>query len=67
MIKRRRRFKQTTSLGERLATFSKEARKKAGQLAPGQERHELLMKAHQADTAAHLDDWLNSPGLQSPT
>jgi hypothetical protein len=27
----------------------------------------LLKKVSQADTAAHLDDWANSPGLQPPT
>jgi hypothetical protein len=27
----------------------------------------LVRKADQADTAAHLDDWVNSPGLQPPT
>jgi hypothetical protein len=26
----------------------------------------LLRKARQAETAAHLNQWLSSPGLQSP-
>jgi hypothetical protein len=26
----------------------------------------LLRRARQADTAAHLDEWANSPGLQPP-
>jgi len=26
----------------------------------------LLKNAQQADTAAHMDDWLNSTGLQPP-
>jgi hypothetical protein len=30
------------------------------------ERDDVLRKARQADTAAHLDDWANSPGLQAP-
>lgn len=67
MTKRRRRFKQTTSLHERLTAFSKEARKKANQLPPGHERREQMAKAHQAENAVHLEDWINSAGLQPPT
>lgn len=62
----RRRFKQTTSLKDRLASFAEEVRKKAFKLRPGPEQDALLKKARQADTAAHLDDWANSPGLQPP-
>lgn len=54
----RRRFKQTTSLRDRLASFAKEAREKASQLPLGPERDDLLKKARQADTASHLEDWL---------
>ena len=60
----RRRAKQTTSLKDRLAVFAEDARGKASQLGP--ERDDLLKRARQADTAAHLDDWANSPGLRSP-
>jgi hypothetical protein len=62
----RRRFKQAISFKDRLASFSKEAREQAGALPPGPERDTLLKKASQADTASHLDDWANSPGLQPP-
>ena len=65
-MQRRRRFKQTVSLQDRLASFSKEARSRANTLPPGPERDGLLKKARQADTASHLDDWVNSPGLQPP-
>lgn len=65
MIKRRR-FKQELSLRDRLALFAKAAREKALTLPPGAERDELLRKASQADTTAHLTDWVNSPGLQPP-
>ena len=65
MIKRRH-FKQVTSLKERLMVFAKGARKKASSLPPGPERDEMLRKASRADTAAHLDDWANSPELQPP-
>jgi hypothetical protein len=36
-------------------------------LPPGADRDQLLMKLRLAETAMHLDDWANSPGLQSPT
>jgi hypothetical protein len=57
-------FGQT--LRDRLASFAKEAREKASQLKPGPEQDALLKKARQADTAYHLDQWANSPGLQPP-
>jgi len=63
----RRRFKQTTSLQERLEAWSKELRDQAVKLSPGPEREGLLRKLSQADRAAHIDDWANSPGLQQPT
>jgi hypothetical protein len=58
-------FKQTESLKERLTRFAIEARARAKQVA-GSERDALLRKARRADTAAHIDDWANSPGLQPP-
>jgi hypothetical protein len=65
-MSQRRRLKQTTSLKERLASFANEVREKALQLRPGPEQDALLKKARQADTAAHLDEWANSRGLQPP-
>jgi hypothetical protein len=62
----RRRIKQTVSLKDRLASFANEVREKALQLRPGPERDALLKKARQADTAANLDEWANSPGLRPP-
>lgn len=65
-MQRRRRFKQTLSLKDRLASFAKEALEKASHLPSGPERDQMLKKARQADTAAHIDEWANSPGLQPP-
>jgi hypothetical protein len=62
----RRRFKQTVSLQDRLAAWVIELRKQAALLPPGPEQNKLLRRARLADTASHLDDWANSPGLQSP-
>jgi len=66
MKKRLTRFKQTTSLKERLATWADGIRRQANDLPPGRERDQLLTKASQADTASRLEDWANSPALQPP-
>ena len=62
----RRRFKQTLTFPDRLKTFAEELKAKAAELRPGPERDALLRKARQADTASHIDEWANSPGLQPP-
>jgi hypothetical protein len=62
----RPRIKQADSLSDRVATFAAETREKANSLPPGPERDALLKKVRQADTAAHLDQWAMSPGLQPP-
>jgi hypothetical protein len=62
----RRRIKQTTSLKDRLTSFAKEIREKASQLRPGPEQDALLKRASRAETASHIDEWANSPGLQPP-
>jgi hypothetical protein len=62
----RRRLKQTTSFKDRLIAWAESVRKQAEKMAPGPQRDALLTKASRADTAAHLDDWANSPGLQPP-
>jgi hypothetical protein len=58
--------KEISSVKDRLAALAEEVRGKASQLQPGREREDLLKKARQADTAAHLDEWANSPGLRPP-
>ena len=65
-MQKRRRFKQSTSLKDRLATFAQKMREKASKLAPGREKDDLLQKARQAETDSHLDDWANSRGLRPP-
>ena len=62
MLKRRR----SESIQDRLTTFAQETREQASALPPGLEQRDMLRKARQAETAAHMDQWLNSPGLQSP-
>lgn len=62
MLGRRR----SESIQERLAAFAQKTREKASVLPPGLEQQDLLRKVRQAETAAHMDEWLNSPGLLSP-
>jgi len=65
-MQRRRRFKQTVPLEERLRIQASTDRERAEALPPGRERDELLTRARRADTASHLSEWLRSPGPQSP-
>jgi hypothetical protein len=62
----RRRFKHIRSFPDRLTQEAERWRAEAEKLPPGIERHELERKARQAETAAHMDEWLRSPGLQAP-
>ena len=62
----RRRFKQTQSLKSRLLDRVKSLREEARVTKPGFERDVLLRKARQTETAAHMDEWLSSPGLKPP-
>ncbi|MBU6461251.1 MAG: hypothetical protein KGK01_04990 [Bradyrhizobium sp.] len=62
----RERPKQTTSLKDRLNSFAHEMHEEACRLPPGSEKEALLKRARLADTASHLNDWVNSPGLQPP-
>jgi hypothetical protein len=57
---------KSISFHDRLTTWANQVRERADSLRPGPERDALLKKASQADTASHLDDWANSPGLQPP-
>ncbi|MBR0894771.1 hypothetical protein JQ616_07405 [Bradyrhizobium tropiciagri] len=63
---KRRRFRQTHSLVERLLAEAKSLREEARALPIGLAKERLLQKARQADTAAYLSEWLSSPGLLPP-
>jgi hypothetical protein len=66
MPKRRPRSSQDQSFQDRLIAFAADARERVAKLGPGLEQDDLLRKARQADTASHLNEWANSPGLQPP-
>jgi hypothetical protein len=66
-MERRRRFKQTDPLDKRLSQEAERLRREARDAPPGAEREQLVRKARQAETAARMSEWLNSPGLKAPT
>jgi hypothetical protein len=64
---KRRRIKHKTTFEERLAEEAikfKEAAEK--QPSESLARELLLRRARQAETAAHMSDWLRSPELRPP-
>jgi hypothetical protein len=65
-MQRRRRFKQTMPLGERLSEEAARLRRQARSVQNGFERDRLLRRARQAETAAKVNEWLSSPSLQPP-
>jgi hypothetical protein len=66
LIKRRPRTVKTATFDERLASEAKRLEAQAKTMAPGKDREMLLRKARQTRTAAHINEWLSSPGLMSP-
>ena len=63
---RRRRFKHEDQLEDRLDELAKRLREKAKLLKPSAARDALLRRARQAETGAHMSEWLRSPGLRPP-
>jgi hypothetical protein len=59
-------FLQTKSLKERLLEEASNLREEARLLPFGPVRNAALKKARQVEAAAHIDDWLSSPGLRPP-
>ena len=66
MVQHRRRIKHVASFEDRLAYEAHRCKEQAKVLPHGQQRDMLLRKARQAETAAHISEWLSSPGLASP-
>jgi hypothetical protein len=62
----RRGFNEQAPLDQRLEEHAKRLRKEAQGTPPGVKRDDLIRRARQAETAAHVQDWLSSPGLQPP-
>ena len=66
MKKKRRRFRQTTSLQERLSAFAQDIREEASELPPSRKRDDLLERARRAETAARIDEWARTAGVELP-
>lgn len=65
-VMKRRHFKQTEILEERLAEQAKRLREEAKGMPHGIARERLMRLARQAETGAQISEWLRSPGLQPP-
>jgi hypothetical protein len=63
-IKRNRR-KHSVSFDERLQRAAHDAREAARLLPHGPQRDMLMKKASQAETAAHINEWVRSPNLRA--
>ncbi len=65
-VMERRRFKQTTSLEQRLTEQARQFRKQAKKLHPSGERDDLIRESQTGRMAAYMNEWLSSPGLRPP-
>ena len=63
---KRRRFRHTSSLLERLLYNAQHLRELAEELPAGPAQDEVHRKIRQNETAAHITEWLDSPGLRAP-
>jgi hypothetical protein len=61
-----RRTKHSKTFEDRLAEQAQTDRQRAQMMPPGPERDALMRKARECETAAHLNEWISSPGLQPP-
>jgi hypothetical protein len=59
-------FQTNSDLEERLGEEASRLCEEAKVLPPGIERDRLIRRARQAETGSHMNQWLTSPGLQSP-
>jgi hypothetical protein len=62
-----RRIEKKLTFQQRLAAEAMRFKEAAENERPGTMARELLLRrARQAETASHINEWLNSPGLTSP-
>ena len=55
------------ALEDRVLQVLKELEERANNLSPGLERDKLMRRVRVMNTSNHLNDWLASPGLRTPT
>ena len=61
------RINQVKTFQQRLIEEAQRFKEAAEKLPPGTARELLMRRVRQAETAAHIDGWLSSPGLRPPT
>ena len=67
MAQKRKSIKHKATFEELLAEEAIKLKEAAEKQSPGSTARELLLRrARQAETAAHISDWLRSPELQPP-
>jgi hypothetical protein len=62
---KRQRFTQIQPLEERLVEHATRLREEAKALPPGAVREAILRRAEQAETGAHMSQWLGLPGSKN--
>ncbi len=63
----RMRIKSSLTFKQRLAAEAAQFKEAAEKQPPGTMARELLLRrARQAETASHVDEWVNSRGLAAP-
>lgn len=65
-MRMRRCFTQISIPEQRLDEEARSLREAAKGLRPGPARDAAIRQARQMETASHINEWLTSPGLQSP-
>jgi hypothetical protein len=58
---------KSPTLHDRLKAEEKPLKIELDQVGPGSVREKLLEKLRHLDAAAHINEWLSSPGLRAPT
>jgi hypothetical protein len=54
------------TLQDRLVEEARQMREQAAKATRPKERERLIRKARQIETAAQINEWVSSPGLQPP-
>lgn len=62
----RRRRSVSQAFEDRIGVEKARVEAQAAKLKPGPQKDMLLKKIRQLETASHISEWLNSPGLQPP-
>ena len=63
----RRRRSAPHTFEENIAAEKAKLEAQIAELKPGAQMDALRKKIRQLETASHMNEWLSSPGLQSPT